>query len=189
MLTPLSPRVTVHNLPPKLLKAWLEHSYSLTEKLKEEAGEARLQRLTQYWCNPDWWDKFNLSGNHKKMLHREILMWARQKPCWYARTIIPASTFQNDVSLFSRLQQESLGNLIFSNEEVKRIALIHYAINAQCIEYHWLDESMHENADILWLRLSTFSLRDHYPFFLVEILLPGLIAARQEKLTSQLKRE
>lgn len=181
MLTTSYPRFITDNVPPKPLKVWLDYPYSLTEKLKDEAGEARLQRLTQHWRIPDWWDKFNSGGNHQELLHREILMWARQKPCWYARTIIPLSTYQHDVPLFSRLQQEPLGNLIFSNNKIKRTSFIHYAINAQCIEYHWLDEHMHGNAKTLWVRLSTFLLNDHYPFFLVEILLPGLIIAVQNE--------
>ena len=162
------------NLPPLSLLPWLRHQQSLTTKLDEEVGHASLQVLQQHWVSPNYWDRQQLQLASDWVMHREIVMWFERVPCWYARTILPQATYLHDHAFFQRLQQESLGKLIFDNARVRRISLSSYAIKPQSSEYSWLDETMHGHADELWVRLSKLILDEQCPFFLVEILLPGL---------------
>ena len=159
---------------PSSLLPWLTYQLSLTDRLQDIAGHTRLQVLRQQWVGASWWDRHVLQIESDDVLHREILMWSGLALCWYARTIIPKDTYQADSLLFSRLQNESLGALIFNESKIKRIYLQHYAINNQSIEYHWFDQSLHGASDQLWVRLSAFTINDDYPFFLIEALLPAL---------------
>ncbi len=169
-----TPFVTMKRKPPKKLLPWLHYVDFLTDKLKSEAGDARLEVLSQRWASANWWDKHALKVQDVQVMHREIVMWAFEKPCWYARSIIPISTYEADTALFDRLRKESLGHLIFNGSMIKRHGMVIYPINDQSIEYYWLTDSMRQEASELWVRLSEFMVHDRWPFFLLEILLPGL---------------
>lgn len=164
----------VCELPAPLLY-WLTYEHSLTEKLKERAGDASLQVLSQRWDAPNWWDRFALNLECESVLHREIKMSAWDVPCWYARTIIPNTTYYIGRDIFKRLETESLGELIFNQPRIKRFSMLHYPINAQSIEYHWLSPEIRGDASALWLRLSVLTVDNDHPFYLIETLLPGLL--------------
>ena len=159
---------------PSFLMPWVIHQDSLTERLHSKSGHTRLEVLKQCWELPDWWDKHVLRIDSDAVLHREILMWAGQEVCWYARTIIPKTTYQVDTLLFNRLQEESLGSLIFNESRIKRLYMTHYPISDQSIEYHWLNQWLPCVTDILWVRMAVFTVNDVFPFFLIETLLPTL---------------
>ena len=161
-------------VPPSLLP-WLTYQDSLTSRLQAKAGNTHLEVLGQRWESPDWWDRQVLDIKDKTVLHREIVMWASKESCWYGRTIIPQITHAAGKDIFDRLKNESLGALIFNENRIKRASLIHYPINAQSIEYHWLTENMHSQAKTLWVRMSTFTIDNAFPFCLIEVMLPGIM--------------
>jgi chorismate--pyruvate lyase len=202
----LNQSASPNEAPNALLLPWLTHEHFLTEKLKSTAGDARLEVLSQRWELADDWDCAHLTDvKAQRVLHREIVMWAFDTPCWYARTILPDATKQANRALFDRLQTESLGHLIFHGTDITRVSLKSYCVDEQTTEYGWLQPWMHQDATRLWVRLSEFSVlshvvpaqagihaqHDHYTsskmdprlhgddnkasFFLVEILLPGLM--------------
>ena len=160
--------------PPAFLLPWLHYIDFLTQKLKSEVGDAQLQVIGQRWDSPNWWNKYTLNLDHEQVMHREILMRSFDECCWYARTILPHTTYEVNTVLFDRLNQESLGQLIFNGSAIKRSELIIYPINEQSLEYYWLNDTMHQQETELWVRRSTFMLQDVWPFYLVEIFLPGL---------------
>lgn len=165
---------------PQALDPWLRLESSLTEKLRQVAGEAELKVLYQDWGRPNWWDTYTLGLTSEPVLHREILMFAQQTPCWYARTIIPQDTFNKNRTFFNKLQQESLGSLIFNEAAIQRNLLTSYVINNQNLEYYWLPDSVDVQQNHYFLRLSAFTFNTHSPFYLVEILLPGLMKKIQD---------
>lgn len=160
---------------PNILLPWLDHQGSMTEKLRSMAGEAELTVINQDWTTPSWWDLFVLGLEVPAIRQREILMSAGSRPCWYARTIIPDYTWQARESLLKRLVNETLTNIIFGENGVKRYSLINYAINSECIEYYWMNPILTKKATPLWVRLSVFTIDTDFPFYLMEILLPGLL--------------
>lgn len=163
--------------PPESLLPWLTHQYSLTNKLKKESGDACLQVLNQTFSLSNWWDIHHLHLlHHQQVLHRDIVMYSKHRPCWYARTIFPEQTYQYNQWFFDKLQHEPLGELIFNSDRINRLSLSHYQINNKCIEYYWLDEAMHCYEKELWARFSVFSIDDSERFFLIELLLPGLLS-------------
>lgn len=157
------------------LHSWVIFQESLTHRLKGVAGDARLEILSHQFDLVDWWDQQVLSLEKGTVLHREILMWAWEHRCWYARTIIPATTHHADVAFFGRLQNEPLGAMLFNEPKVRRANFVFYAINQQSLEYHWLSPLMHGHENVLWARLSMFMFSEKHPFFLLEIFLPGLM--------------
>lgn len=160
---------------PEQLHPWLIYEQSLTHKLKSTAGDARLEVLDQRWETSDTWDCCKLKLNTIQVLHREIVMWAFNSPCWYARTIIPDATWKANNTLFERLNTEPLGQLIFNSTDIKRASLVHYPISSISTEYQWLNPTLHQDAPTLWVRLSEFVVGGNHSFFLVEILLPRLL--------------
>ena len=157
------------------LEPWLTHPHSLTERLIMKAGHAHLNVLRQSWQATDWWDKQMFQVQDSTVWHREIVMTASDEPCWYARTIIPRTTYEANEKTFDRLQKESLGKIIFNDSRIERLFLFHYPIDAKSIEYYWLNDMLHQHSKIVWVRLSAFSIDKNTPFYLVEIMLPGLM--------------
>ncbi|MDI9819888.1 MULTISPECIES: chorismate lyase [unclassified Legionella] len=168
-------KLLTETAPPGCLLPWLKHEFSLTEKLKKEAGEARLEVLNQRWAKSGWWEKFVLGLSTDLVIHREILMQAYGNACWYARTIIPDYSYQAHTAFFHRLKQESLGLIVFNTPEVKRDFMRNYPVNDSCLEYYWLPQSLRGKGNHFWLRFSSFSFSGQSPFYLVEILLPDFL--------------
>lgn len=159
--------------PPPYLVPWMACQASLTEKLTFVAGQAKIEVLAQHWRLADWWDQHVFRLPRQVVYHREIVMRSHDRPCWYARTIIPEKTYHASAPLFDRLKTESLGRLIFNENIIKRVQLMAYPVTKESIEYYWLKSCWIAGETVLWARLSTLMI-DVYPFFLVEILLPGL---------------
>lgn len=168
------PLLTIKQEPSSAIRAWLTHPDSLTEKLENTAGQAHLQVIQEKWRKPDWWERYVLEIVQPQVFCREILISAHHHPCWYGRTMIPYTTYEAGYDLFLRLQNESLGNIIFNNAHIKRPIFTFYGIDKRSIEYYWLYDRLNPFAEVAWLRCSVFLLYDKFPFYLTELLLPGI---------------
>jgi chorismate lyase len=173
-------KVSLKNQPPENILPWLTYVELLTEKLYNQAGNTSMSVLNQSQTTATWWDRYVLKLDFEAVFHREIVTSAWEKPCWYARTIIPMTTYKSHKLLFDKLRFESLGKLIFGNNKIKRESLEYYSINKQDIEFQWLTRDLYKESEILWVRRSVFYLPTNAKFYLVEILLPDL-----EKYTCQ----
>lgn len=164
------------NKPPEKLTPWLEHQGSITDKLKALAGEAHLQLIKHRWELTDTWDQSTLHLKPKKsVLHREILMWAHNEPCWFARTVLPKTTYLKEETLFSRLETTPLGELIHHHPGIKRTSIRPYLIAAHSMEHTYLTHTLEHVSTPLWGRCSTFTLHNQHEFYLLEIFLPKLL--------------
>lgn len=162
------------NTPSKEILPWLTYVDLLTEKLYKKSGETKLLVLQERYMPANWWDRYVLKLGVGMVFCREIVTSAWGEPCWYARTIIPSSTLEANSALFARLKKETLGELIFGDNNIQRESLSYYSISKKDIEFYWLEKDLCKTADFLWVRLSEFTLKNKDPFYLVEILLPGL---------------
>ncbi|MCE3043907.1 chorismate lyase [Legionella sp. 16cNR16C] len=161
-------------LPPAEWATWLTHKAALTEKLRQETGDARLELIQQVMTKRNWWDRFFLGISEESVIHRDVMMFSGNQCCWFARSVIPESTFEQNNSFFNRLQKESLGQIVFNSPNVERVSLSHYSIDNNFQEYYWIKEELIRNASKLWVRYSRFIINGHFPFYLIEILLPDL---------------
>lgn len=157
---------------------WLDEQGSITDKLKALSGHTQLEVLTHIWDKPDVWDceALQLSPDIK-VLHREILMSSHQQYCWYARTILPLSVYQTEATLFQRLKHEALGELIHNHPHINRTHIKPYEIAPHTPEHHYLKQALKDKTptQTLWGRLSTFTIHGQFDFYLLEILLPGIL--------------
>ncbi|MCH9689758.1 MAG: chorismate lyase [Gammaproteobacteria bacterium] len=160
------------------INPWLEQKGSITDKLKQLAGHTKLQVLSHSWETSDAWDSKILKlPENTEVLHRDILMWADNQTCWYARTILPQYVYQAESLLFEQLKSKPLGELIHHHPEIHRTHINSYEIHAHMPEYQYLKHALKQNTPThsLWGRVSTFTIRNQYDFYLLEILLPGLL--------------
>lgn len=165
---------------PASLIPWLTYTESLTNKLHYIAGDAHMELCGQYWVNSGWWSTHVLGLVNLALMQREIVMYSKHIPCWYARTLIPDSTWQRNQDLLGRLDHRPLGRLIFDPaNNIHRHWLKSYPINNQCLEFYWPQAKLTCNSSQLWMRLSQFNIGQRDPFFLAEILLPGLLEVTQ----------
>lgn len=160
--------------PPQHLLSWLTCTTYMMKALYAKSGHTDLTVLQQIWEPANDWDRRVLSLEDGLVLHRDIMVSAWDYPCWFARTILPKATYDAHLSLFERLDQEPLGNLIFHSQAIQRMKLDFYAIEEGACEYGWLPQSMNTQQTVLWLRCSTFQVKNADLFCLVEILLPDL---------------
>ena len=161
--------------PSNSLLEWLNCESFLTEKLKSLTGDATLRLLSQSLVKTSDWEHMILGVDDPFVLRREILMSSNKIPCWYARTVLPNSTYTANVDLFARLKHETLGHLIFSDAQITRASIKKYSITESCTEFSWLVPFLGQLPGALWMRRSTFHIHKTWPFFLMELYLPGLI--------------
>jgi len=124
--------------PPQQLLPWLTCTTNLTHKLHTRSNDTVLKVIQQIWCDANMWDQAVLGLQEELVLHRDIVTLALGEPCWFARTILPATTYQAHVPLFDRLKNEPLGNLIFQGDDIQRRSLRHYLITSETAEYAWI---------------------------------------------------
>ncbi|MCH9757184.1 MAG: chorismate lyase [Gammaproteobacteria bacterium] len=158
--------------------SWLNHKASITDKLKALADNTHLEVLNQNWEKTDNWDHKTLHlPLNSDVLHRDILMWADNQPCWYARTILPKTVYNTEKTLFERLNTEALGDLIHNHPHIKRTHINPYEMRTHMPEYRYLKHALKQNSPTnrLWGRVSTFTIHHQFDFYLLEILLPGLL--------------
>ncbi|WP_298624209.1 chorismate lyase [uncultured Legionella sp.] len=159
---------------PDSLMEWREHTGSLTDKLYDARGSTDLEVIAQNWSNRDWWEHYFLKIKSNRVFLREIVMKNAGVEYWYARTIIPQSCYDLNTEFFKRLEHESIRNLIFGEESVKRLNRVCYPVNSENIEYHWVKNHIKSVSGILWVRLAEYAVHNKESFFLIEILLPEL---------------
>lgn len=162
--------------PPFFLQQWLDYPVSISDRLKNKSGKIRLEVLTHSWSYPlDIWDHIILQST-TLFFRREIIMWANQHACWYARTLIPQTTYEIHKKFFNDLDTKPLGELIWNNSAIQRTQMQQFCIEENQPE-HLIFKKMGYNAPILWGRCSTFGIQsttNPLNFFLLEIFLPDI---------------
>lgn len=159
--------------PPPGLQNWLDYPISITDKLKAHTPEVRLTCLKEGWGMLDSWETRHLPNT--EIFRREILMYAGQHTCWYARTMIPKTTYLGEAARFERLGRENLGQIIWQASDIKRQHMAQFSLTKSSFIYKYLETiGLELNEETLWGRLSTFTIKHTLPFYLLEIFLPEL---------------
>lgn len=114
-------RVQLRELPPEL-RPWLLDEQSLTERLiKASHGNFRVQRLSQRWQQPLRSESRLLRIPHAQWaLVREVALRCHGEPWVYARSVIPVATLRGKLRRLRRLQDRSLGALLFQQAALRR---------------------------------------------------------------------
>lgn len=163
---------TFSTLPLDLFE-WISHTSVMTEKLRQQVGPVEMEILTHDWTSPNHWEHEVLKQN-ALLLRRDVLIKAKGSICWFARTMIPITTYQLAPSFFDRLHQEPLAHLIFNEPRVTRDLLHSYGINQHHLEYDCLGKHKPDVDSDLWMRLSMFTFQQSSTFYLAEVYYPAM---------------
>jgi len=107
---------------PELLRPWLFAEGSLTQRLIALSGNRfRVQVLAQGWQRPAAAEARLLGlAPTAQALIREVILFGGERPWVYARSILPASTLTGDLRRLRKLQNSSLGALLFTYPDLRR---------------------------------------------------------------------
>jgi chorismate--pyruvate lyase len=107
---------------PAPLRTWLLDEQSLTERLiRASDGNFRVQRLSQRWQRPLRSESRLLQIPRAQWaLVREVALRCHDEPWVYARSVMPVATLQGKLRRLRRLQDRSLGALLFQQPGLRR---------------------------------------------------------------------
>lgn len=156
---------------------------AITDKLKECSQKVRMEVLSHAQAPVNWWERYVLGmTHHASLLRRDIVTFSQEHACWFARTMVPDTTYHANPVFFDRLHNEPLAHLIYNEPRISRERIYSYTVSPQMLEYHWPAPMWILQASSLPVRVSIFRLEEtfeSYRFYLVEIFLPGLLHAVQ----------
>jgi chorismate--pyruvate lyase len=155
------------NAMPAPLRPWLFAEGSLTQRLLDlSAGDFRVQVLAQRWQRPQLHEARLLDLDPAALtLVREVILFGRGQPWVYARSILPESTLTGDLRRLRKLQNSSLGALLFTFAQLRRQPFeLAYCATA----------SQYDNSG-LWGRRSRFEV-DARALIVSEFFLPAFLA-------------
>lgn len=159
---------------PKRLISWLFDERSLTQRLIShcEHFEVIVLREGNAIVAPD---EQHLFQQARQINSREVLLMCDGKPQVYARTLIPQVTLEHANSLLKTLGNTSLGEVLFSADNMQRQA-IEITEFSQTSSMANFASSLDLNVEhSLWARRSIFTL-DNNPLMVSEVFLPDSYA-------------
>lgn len=164
-----------HLRPPRALLPWLLAEGSLTRLLiAASAGDFRVQRIAQRWQRPTRSEARLLGlAADRRALVREVILWGRGEPWVYGRSILPAQTLTGDLRRLRRLQNSSLGALLFSYPQLRRAPFQLARLEPGTVPA--VVSQRGPDAAPLWGRRSRFELRQR-ALIVSEVFLPAFVA-------------
>lgn len=146
---------TSAELPPAH-RSWLLDDGSLTERLIEmRRGTFRVQRLFQGWQVPLHSERRLLAiPPRQQALVREVALLLDDTTQVFARSVFPISSLTGSLNHLRRLQNKSLGALLFKNPGMRRSPF-----ELACIagDSDYLPRGLHQ-AEPAWARRSRFEI-------------------------------
>jgi chorismate--pyruvate lyase len=160
---------------PKPLKPWLLDTGSLTQRLITSCDGAFCVRvLNQHWARPhiNESQRLRMPANEYALI-REVHLLCDGEPWVFARTVIPPHTLRGPLRRLARLQNKSLGAVLFANKAIVRTGLEIAHIDKDRQIYKLATGHLPQTTQPIWGRRSVFSL--HRRSLLVsEIFLPQI---------------
>lgn len=155
---------------PNKLRSWLLDSGSLTERLTAASqGQFRLEVLRHAPGVPHLSERqaLGMPPRTRAML-REVLLYGRDTPWVYARTVIPWQTLRGPLACLRKPDNRPLGAMLFAHPSMRRSPVeITYLSPHSSI----LPGSLTHFDEPLWGRRSVF-LIDTKPLLVSEFFLP-----------------
>ena len=107
---------------PALLRPWLFAEGSLTQRLiAASGGDFRVRLLSQSWRRPVLAEArlVDLAPTAHALV-REVILYGAGQAWVYARSILPVQTLTGDLRRLRKLQNSSLGALLFTYPHLQR---------------------------------------------------------------------
>lgn len=160
-----------HRLAPTSLRPWLTLRGSLTHALKRLSHEEfRVEVLSQRWGRPQREEGLTLGIDPREQcLIREVVLFGRDQPWVFARSILPAHTLEGSLRRLRRLDDRPLGEILFADPRIRRGTLEATLLHPG---RHGLANLVPLTDQPVWGRRSVFSLARRR-LLVAEIFLPG----------------
>jgi len=157
-----------HRVQPRALKPWLLDRGSLTERLIAiSEGQFRVEVLRQQWgvAHRDEAQLLGLKPRQAALI-REVILYGRQQPWVYARSILPANSLDHSLRHLKQLGNKPLGAVLFSDPTLQRGDIEIAQLKPGLLPF--IDEPV-------WGRRSVFFLHQQ-PLLVSEVFLPRFVA-------------
>ena len=141
---------------PHRVRPWLLDEGSLTERLIRASDDNfEVERLSQGWLVPTLSERKLLDIPARQWaLVREVVLRCHGQAWVYARSVIPGATLSGSLRHLRRLQNQSLGTLIFQNPHLQRSSFQLALLPANCDYIH---PSLRQQIPA-WARRSRFTI-------------------------------
>lgn len=154
---------------PPALRDWLLDRGSLTERLiAASAGNFRVEILRQQWGVARQ-DEARLLGLKPRQaaLIREVILYGKDQPWIYARSILPAKSLNHSLRYLKQLGNKPLGAVLFSDPGMRRGDIEISHVHAQQLPFAVPQK--------VWGRRSVFFLHKQ-PLLVSEVFLPAFVS-------------
>ncbi|TXI23194.1 MAG: chorismate lyase [Nitrosomonas sp.] len=159
------------------LRWWLLNQHSLTDLIKQRCNQFRVEPTFQALARACH-DELSVIGLHRNELAliREVYLYCGDRPVVFAHSVIARNHLQGVWRGLSRLGNQSLGSLLFSNPLIKRQDRFSFRqLNDHHLLYHRACQRMSPNKSRrLWARRRAFSLYGR-SILVTEIFLPAIL--------------
>ena len=144
--------------------SWLTEEGSLTERLKEEFGNVKVDVMHEGYIS-----------EKKSEYMREVIIQSDDLPMIYARTLLKKSDLEDAWKCLKSLGQQSLANILFKDSKIFRRSLSYRICKSNDALYLHLKSLNLVHEEIIWSRQSEWE-REGKTLLLVEVFLSNLFS-------------
>ncbi len=146
--------------------SWLTEEGSLTERLKNEFNDAKVDVIYE-----------GLASEEKTDYIREVIIKSHDKPMIFAHTRLKMNDLEDAWICLKTLGQQSLANILFKDTQISRRSLLYRVCEPEDVLYKHLKSMGCMQEEILWMRQSEWE-RYGKILLLTEVFLPNLFNQR-----------
>ena len=146
--------------------SWLTEEGSLTERLKNEFNDAKVDVIYE-----------GVPLEEKTDYIREVIIKSHDKPMIFAHTRLKMNDIEDAWMCLKTLGQQSLANILFKDSEISRRSLLYRVCEPEDVLYKHLKSLGYIQEEILWMRKSEWE-RHGKILLLTEVFLPNLFNQR-----------
>jgi len=97
------------------LQSWLSDGQSFMQRLRKHRLQPHVAVLREQWAAPELQEQQSLRiPSRRHAFIREVEIREDGQPWMFARTVIPAATLTGRERILARMEQRSLGSVLFS---------------------------------------------------------------------------
>ena len=144
--------------------SWLTEQGSLTERLKNEFNDAKVDVIYE-----------GLALDEETDYIREVIIKSHDKPMIFAHTRLKMNDLEDSWMCLKTLGQQSLANILFKDPENSRHSLLYRVCEPEDVLYKHLKLLGYIQEEILWMRQSEWK-RHRKILLLTEVFLPNLFS-------------
>lgn len=146
--------------------SWLTEEGSLTERLKEEFGNVKVDVMHEGF----------ISEKESEYM-REVIIQSDHLPMIYAKTLLKKNDIEDAWNCIKSLGQQSLANILFKDPKIFRRSLSYRICKSNDALYLHLKSLNLVHDEVIWLRQSEWE-REGKMLLLVEVFLSNLFSKK-----------